>query len=87
MRFSETGASLASVTQAQVLGDYLLLWIGPVGQRLGDFSLSRLYLIAWKQGSITLVSVHYLPHIGGNNVIDDDDSSANVLRGSMELST
>jgi hypothetical protein len=74
------------MTQAEVLGDYLLLWTGPAGYEPGDFSLSRLYLIAWKQGSVTLVSIHYLSHIGSGNGDDGDDSSENVLRGSMELS-
>jgi len=54
MRFSVTGASVFHQTHVQVLGDYLLLWIGPGG----DYGLTKLYLIAWKQGSITLVSFH-----------------------------
>jgi hypothetical protein len=77
------------MTKTQVLGDYLLLWVGPAGRRLGplkDCSLNRLYLIAWKQGSITLVSIHYLPYIGGNYGDGDGDSSGNFQPGSMELS-
>jgi hypothetical protein len=56
MRFSVMSAPMAYMMQAQVLGDYLLLWFGP-----GDdnYSVSKLYLIAWKQGSITLVSIFY----------------------------
>jgi hypothetical protein len=84
MRFSVTRASAFYMTQAQVLGDYLLLCIGPASQ--GDHSLSALYLIAWKQGSITLVSIHYLSYIGGGNGDDDDDSSGKIQRGSVELS-
>jgi hypothetical protein len=53
MRLSVTGATVFHWTQAQVLGDYLLLWIGP--GRV-DYSLSKLYLVAWKTGLITLVS-------------------------------
>ena len=66
MRFSAAGASATYMTQAQVLGDYLLLWIGH-GEV--DYSLSKLYLVAWKQGSITLVSIHYLIYwlAGGND--------------------
>jgi hypothetical protein len=62
MRFSVTGNLEFSRTQAQVLGDYLLLWTEPfpsqAGYRQGEHRMSRLYLIAWKQGSITLVCVH-----------------------------
>ena len=54
MRFSVTSASAVCISQAQVLGDYILLWIWP-GEE--DYSLSKLYLISWKQGSITLVSI------------------------------
>ena len=57
MRFCVTGATVFHWTQAQILGDHLLLWIGP-GQ--ADYSLSKLYLVAWKTGSITLVSIHSL---------------------------
>jgi hypothetical protein len=88
MRFSVTDASELYMTKTQVLGDYLLLWVGPAGCGLGPLegrSLSRLYLIAWKQGSITLVSIHYLSSIGGGHGDDDGDSSGNFQRGSMEL--
>jgi hypothetical protein len=56
MRFSVTGISVLHTTRVQSLGDYLLLWFGR-GRMVG---VSELYLIAWKQGSITLVSIHYL---------------------------
>ena len=58
MRLCVKGAGVFYLTKAQVLGDYLLLWIGP-GQV--DYSVTMLYLIAWKTGSITLVSffIHY----------------------------
>jgi len=52
--FSVSGASAHNLAQAQVLGDYLLVWIG--GPSEDDFSLCKLYVIAWKQGSVTLVS-------------------------------
>jgi hypothetical protein len=52
--FSVTGASAHNMAQTQVLGDYLLLWIGGPGE--DDFSLCKIYLVAWKQGSVTLVS-------------------------------
>ena len=61
IRFSLTSASAVCISQAQVLGDYILLWVWP-GE--DDYSLSKLYLIAWKHGSITLVSIHYLSYTG-----------------------
>lgn len=54
IRLSAPGASAHNMAQTQLLGDYLLLWIG--GPHEGDFSLCKLYLIAWKRGSVMLVS-------------------------------
>ena len=54
IRLSATGASAHNMAQTQVLGDYLLLWIG--GPHEEDYSLCKLYLVAWKRGSVTLVS-------------------------------
>jgi hypothetical protein len=84
MRIRVPSASRFYLTQAEVLGDYLLLWTGPAVHDREDFSLSRLYLIAWKQGSVTLVSIHYLSYIGGGNGDDNDTSSGDFLQGSME---
>jgi hypothetical protein len=53
IRLCVKGDTVSHWTQAQVLGDYLLLWIGP-GQ--ADYSLSKQHLVAWKTVSITLVS-------------------------------
>ena len=52
-------ASAHNIAQTQVLGDYILLWIGGPGE--DDYSLCKLYLIAWKRASITLVSHLLLP--------------------------
>jgi hypothetical protein len=52
------GASAHNMAQTQVLGDYLLLWIG--GPSEEDFSLCKLYLIAWKRGQVTQVESHVL---------------------------
>ena len=59
MRFSATGTSASQMTRAQVLGDYLLLWIAGAIER---HSVAKIYMIAWKQGSITLVSSVLLFH-------------------------
>jgi hypothetical protein len=83
IRFNVTGAPLFYATQAQVLGDYLLFWF-ETGH--GDYSVNNLYLIAWKEGSITLVSIHYLSYIGGGDDDDDDDSFGKILWGNMEHS-
>jgi hypothetical protein len=58
MRFSVNvkGISILHTTRVQLLGDYLLLWFG----RGTNFGVSKLYLIAWKQGPIILVSIRYL---------------------------
>jgi hypothetical protein len=79
MRLSVTGVSVFYMTHVQVLGDYLLLWIEPGQGRCS----SKLYLIAWKQGSFTLVSIRYFSYkyVGG----DDDNSSGNILLRSMDL--
>lgn len=66
MRLCVEGATAFHWTQAQVLGDYLLLWIGP-GQV--DYSLSKLYLVAWKTGSITLVSC-FISFVIGDDYYD-----------------
>ena len=52
IRFTVTGTSAFGMTRALVLGDYLLLWVS--GTRPN--SVAKLYMITWKQGSITLVS-------------------------------
>ena len=90
MRFSVTSESFYMM-QAQVLGDYLLLWFGSGDETDEHHSVRKLYLIAWKQGSITLVSsflLSMISSIGGINCgdDDDDDSSGKILQGSMELS-
>jgi hypothetical protein len=54
IRLSASGASAHNMAQTQLLGDYLLLWIG--GPHEEDYSLCKLYLIAWKRGSVMLVS-------------------------------
>jgi hypothetical protein len=67
MRCSVTGTSAFQMSRAQVLGDYLLLWLAGLGQR--DRGLGKLYSIAWKQGSIKLVSFHRLSYIGHRNTV------------------
>jgi hypothetical protein len=54
IRFVETGAALFSITQVLGDSDYLLFRFGAI--REGE-EVNRLYLIAWKQGPITLVSI------------------------------
>lgn len=54
------GASAHNMAQTQVLGDYLLLWIG--GPSEEDYSLCKLYLIAWKRGEVTQVSHSIIHH-------------------------
>jgi len=58
IRVSAAGVSAHNMAQTQVLGDYLLLWIGGPGEE--DYSLCKLYLVAWKCGTVALVSTSYL---------------------------
>jgi hypothetical protein len=90
MQFSVTGTSASQMTRAQVLGDHLLLWIPAASERLGllrRHSVVKLYVIAWKQGSITLVSSVFIITYHIDCDIDDAGSSGKVLRGSTETST
>ncbi len=82
MQFSMMCYPMSGRFQAQVLGSYILLW----SRYARDNSVDKVYLIAWKQGSITLVSVviHDSPScIHGDN---GNDSSGNVPNGNMEPS-
>ena len=81
IRFSVTGTAEPPDMCAQVLGDYLLLWI--FGESLESSGVPRLYLISWKQGSVTLVSIQYVSYIGRHN--GGDDSSWMILWGGIEL--
>jgi hypothetical protein len=54
IRVPATSVRLRTKPQVHVLGDYLLLWIGgPAGE---DYSVCKVFLIAWKEGVVTLVS-------------------------------
>jgi hypothetical protein len=53
MQFGVTGISMFLMTYVQVFGDYLLLW----NRSGGGHGPTKLYLISWKQGSVTLVSI------------------------------
>jgi hypothetical protein len=81
IRFSVTGTTERPDMRVQVLGDYLLLWI--IGEDSESRGVTRLYLISWKQGSVILVSIHYVSYIGRHN--EGDDSSWMILWGGIEL--
>ncbi|KAI0271301.1 hypothetical protein BC834DRAFT_435730 [Gloeopeniophorella convolvens] len=53
MEITVSGASAHNMAQTQVLGDFLLLWIG--GPSEEDYSLCKVFLIAWKEGRVTLL--------------------------------
>ncbi|KAF8502729.1 hypothetical protein F5888DRAFT_1800270 [Russula emetica] len=70
MRFSVTRTSAFQMTRAQVLGDYLLLWIAGASER--RHSVAKLYVIAWKQGSITLLRENSTGKYGAVHMISTD---------------
>jgi hypothetical protein len=45
IRIPATGAPTLNKPAVQVLGDYLLLWIG--GPAVGGYSAHKVYLIPW----------------------------------------
>jgi hypothetical protein len=59
MRFPVMGVSVLHIKGVHVLGDYLLLWIVKANE---GYSVAKLYAVAWKQGSITLVSSVFFIH-------------------------
>jgi hypothetical protein len=47
---------LGNVSKAVVLGDFLLLYISKARWEKEPSSLCQVHLVAWKEGSVTLVS-------------------------------
>lgn len=50
------GASAYSVSDTEVIGDYILYWVGdPMANPRNDLTLCTIYLVAWKEGWVTKV--------------------------------
>ncbi|KAH9963630.1 hypothetical protein BC827DRAFT_1266401 [Russula dissimulans] len=51
LEFSVAGASAYNLSDTEVIGDYILYWVGaPLMTRPHDGSLCTIYLVAWKEG-------------------------------------
>jgi len=48
---SVAGASAYNVSDTEVIGDYILYWVGdPMVTRQNEGTLCTIYLVAWKEG-------------------------------------
>ncbi|KAH9963629.1 hypothetical protein BC827DRAFT_1266400 [Russula dissimulans] len=51
LEFTVAGASAYNLSDTEVIGDYILYWVGaPLMTRPHDGSLCTIYLVAWKEG-------------------------------------
>ena len=51
LEFTAAGASAYNLSDTEVIGDYILYWVGaPLITRAHDGSLCTIYLVAWKEG-------------------------------------
>jgi hypothetical protein len=63
---SVTGAAAHNLSNTEVIGDYILYWVGaPMYNRTHEGSLCTIYLIAWKEGWVSEVRLcpHPRPHL------------------------
>jgi hypothetical protein len=51
------GASAYNLSDTEVIGDYILYWVGnPMPSHTNESTLSTIYLVAWKEGWVSEVS-------------------------------
>jgi len=51
LEISVPGASAYNVSDTEVIGDYILYWVGdPTVTRQNEGTLCTIYLVAWKEG-------------------------------------
>ena len=56
LEISVTGAAAHNLSDTEVIGDYILYWVGaPMYSRTHEGSLCSIYLIAWKEGWVSEV--------------------------------
>jgi len=62
LEISVAGASAYNVSDTEVIGDYILYWVGdPMVTRQNEGTLCTIYLVAWKEGwvkEVRLCSPH-----------------------------
>jgi hypothetical protein len=57
------GASAYNVSDTEVIGDYILYWVGdPMVTQRSEGTLCTIYLIAWKEGWVAEVRLR-VPHV------------------------
>jgi len=64
MEISVTGAAAHNLSDTEVIGDYILYWVGaptptPTHSRTHECTLCSIYLVAWKEGWISEVRLPY----------------------------
>ena len=56
LEISVTGAAAHNLSDTEVIGDYILYWVGaPMYSRTHEGTLCSIYLIAWKEGWVSEV--------------------------------
>ena len=56
LEISVTGAAAHNLSDTEVIGDYILYWVGaPMYARSHEGTLCSIYLVAWKEGWVSEV--------------------------------
>ncbi len=56
LEISVTGAAAHNLSDTEVIGDYILYWVGaPMYSRNNEGTLCSVYLVAWKEGWVSEV--------------------------------
>jgi hypothetical protein len=59
---SVTGAAAHNLSDTEVIGDYILYWVGaPMYSRAHEGTLCTIYLVAWKEGWVSEVRLCPIP--------------------------
>ena len=58
LEISVTGAAAHNLSDTEVIGEYILYWVGaPMYSRTHEGTLCSIYLVAWKEGWVSEVSL------------------------------
>jgi hypothetical protein len=59
LEISVTGAAAHNLSDTEVIGDYILYWVGaPMYSRTHEGTLCTIYLVAWKEGWVSEVRLY-----------------------------
>ncbi len=62
LEISVTGAAAHNLSDTEVIGDYILYWVGaPMYSRTHEGTLCSIYLVAWKEGWVSEVRLCPIP--------------------------